>query len=181
MYPFCLSLFGRCRSVVHSKRVIYGHHENTKQSSKRYYAIVSVLSGVVHVSRHIATDSKFADIDSSVLMLATADALSAFLLASFLLLPLYQRRGLSAAIGAHVAWSTLVALLSFRHLSALGLLVFCGLFNPVLKRYDYPARWNDDFERARAEPNRRKRREAIKRLSNSLDAFRETNHLAGYR
>jgi hypothetical protein len=181
MYPYWLSLFAHCRSFFQRNKVLSGHHENTKQSSKWYYAFASVLSGVVHVSRHIATDSKLADIDSWVLMLATADALSAFLLAYFLLLPLYQRRGLSAVIGAHVAWSTLVALLSFKQLSALALLVSSGLLDPMFKRYDYPPRWNDDFKRAMAQPNRRKSREAIERLSNSLDAFREANHLAGYR
>lgn len=76
-----------------------------------YYAAISLLFGGAHITNHIGLGAKLADISVQSMQSATCQCVTSFLFASSTLVPVFRRRGLPAAIAAHMAWNSSVMLL----------------------------------------------------------------------
>jgi membrane protease YdiL (CAAX protease family) len=86
-------------------------HADVSSNERFYHAAISLLFGGSHIANHIGLGWKLADISFQSMQAATIQCVTSFLFASITLVPLFRRRGLAAAIGAHMAWNTSVMLL----------------------------------------------------------------------
>jgi membrane protease YdiL (CAAX protease family) len=122
-----VALARRFKKRTRNNKMMYsGQQQQQDVFTKRFDAICSLLFGAAHISNHVALGAKLADITLLQMWKATVQSVAAFVLASRVLLPLYRRRGLAAATGAHMAWNSLVSVMGLEWVLCLAALALAN-------------------------------------------------------
>lgn len=121
-----VTLARRFKKRTRYNNTMYSGQQQQDVFTKRFDAICSLLFGAAHISNHVALGAKLADITLLHMRMATAQSVAAFVFASRVLLPLYRRRGLAAATGAHMAWNSLVSVMGLKPVLGLAALALAN-------------------------------------------------------
>jgi membrane protease YdiL (CAAX protease family) len=122
-----VALARRFKKRTKNNRTMYSdQHQQQDVFTKRFDAICSLLFGAAHISNHVALGAKLADITFLHMWRATVQSVAAFVFASRVLLPLYRRRGLAAATGAHMAWNSSLSVMGPKRVLGLAALVLAN-------------------------------------------------------
>jgi membrane protease YdiL (CAAX protease family) len=123
-----VALARRFKKRTRNNKTMYSGQQQQQQDvfTKRFDAICSLLFGAAHISNHVALGAKLADITFLHMWRATVQSVAAFVFASRVLLPLYRRRGLAAATGAHMAWNSSLSVMGPKRVLGLAALVLAN-------------------------------------------------------